>query len=106
MPDIINEKTTAYIDISFLDRNGKLATPTSATYSTYCKTTKTAIKTAAAISSIASQVTITLDALDNAIQNTANATEDKVLTVMATYNTNDQLNSDYNYTIKNLQGVV
>ena len=103
--DLINEKTTVYIDITFLDKNSKPSSPSSITYSTYCKTTKIAIKTDVIVTP-ASQITITLDALDNAIQNTANTTEDKVLTIKATYSANDLLNSDYNYIIKNLQGVV
>ena len=102
--DYINEKTTAYVDIVFYDRNGLPATPNSITYSTYCKTTGTPIKTNVSVAA-ASQITIILDALDSTIINTANPSEVKVLTVKASYNLNDALNSEYNWTVTNLVGV-
>jgi hypothetical protein len=104
MADIINERTTSYIEVELLDKGGVLAYPASIVYSTYCKTNGTPIKTNVAVPA-ASVVNITLDSTDSAIINSANATEDKILTVKATYNTNDELNSEYNWTVKNLQGV-
>lgn len=104
MMDIVNEKSTAYVTVAFSDKAGAPAIPATVTYSTKCKTTGTAIKTNVAVAPAAS-VEITLDALDNAIQTPANAAEDKLLTVRATYGVNDECNSDYTWRVKNLGGV-
>lgn len=102
--DIVNEKTTAYVTVAFTDKAGAPAIPTAVTYSTKCKTTGTAIKTNVAVTPAAS-VEIVLDALDNAIQAAANQSEEKLLTVKATYGANDECNSDYAWRVKNLEGV-
>jgi hypothetical protein len=102
--DLINERTTAYVRVDFTDASGIGAVPATVTYSTKCKTTGTAIKTNVAVTPAAS-VTITLDALDNAIQNSASQSEEKLLTVRATYGTNDENNAEYRWRVKNLSGV-
>ncbi|MBI3902776.1 MAG: hypothetical protein HY306_07525 [Nitrosomonadales bacterium] len=77
--DIVNEKTSAYITVSFLDKNGAPAVPTSITYSTRCLSTGAQIKNAINVTPAAS-IQITLDALDNAIQAAQNPSELKLLT--------------------------
>lgn len=104
MVDTVNERTTSYVTTTFLDRSGVPAVPNSVTYSTRCKTTGIAIKTNVSVTP-ASSVVITLDAADSAIQNQANASEDKALTVRASYGSNDECNSEYLWTVMNLSGV-
>lgn len=102
--DIVNERSSAYITVAFLDKNGAPAIPTSITYSTRCTSTGTAIKSNVTVTP-ASTIIITLDALDNAIQNTSNSSENKLLTVRSTYGTNDECNDEYAWSVKNLTGV-
>lgn len=102
--DIINERSSAYIEVAFTDKTGAAAIPASVTYSTKCKTTGTAIKTNVSVNTAAT-VTITLDSADNAIQSAANSTEDKLLTVRATYGAGDECNAEYVWRVTNLEGV-
>lgn len=104
MVDTVNERTTSYVTVAFLDRAGAPSVPNSVTYSTRCKTTGVAIKTNVSVTPAAS-VLITLDAADSTIQNQANATEDKLLTVRAVYGTGDECNSEYAWQVINLVGV-
>lgn len=104
MPDIINERSSAYISVAFLDKTGAPAIPASVTYSTACRTTGIAIKTNVAVTPL-STIQINLDALDSTIQNTANKTEEKALTVNAIFNTNDESHDEYLWYVRNLAGV-
>ena len=102
--NIIKERSRADITVSFTDPTGAPAVPATVTYSTKCTTTGIAIKTNVTITPAAS-VKIILDASDNAIQNTANATEIKALTVKSTYGIGDECNDEYVYSVINLSGV-
>lgn len=102
--DIVNEKSSSYVTVDFTDQTGAAAIPAAITYSTKCKTTGIAIKTNIAVTP-ASSITIKLDALDNAIQTTTNQSEDKLLTVHATYGASDECNDEYVWRVKNLDGV-
>jgi len=102
--DLVNERSTAYVSVSFVDKDGAPATPLTVTYSTKCKATGTAIKTNVSVTP-APTVTITLDALDNAIQSASNASEEKLMTVRSTYGANDECNDEYTWRVKNLSGV-
>jgi hypothetical protein len=102
--DIVKERSTAYISVSFVDKNGAAAVPSTVTYSTKCTTTGTAIKTNVSVTP-ASTVTITLDSLDNTIQNANNNSEQKALTVRSSYGTNDECNDDYFWSVSNLLSV-
>lgn len=102
--DIVNEKTTAYITVAFIDKTGAPAVPATITYSTKCKATGAEIKTNVAVPPAAS-IEIILDALDSTIQNSTNKQEDKLLTVRASYGANDECNSDYTWRVKNLSSV-
>jgi hypothetical protein len=102
--DTVNERSSAYITVNFLDKTGAPAVPSTVTYSTKCRSTGTAIKTDVTVTPAAS-VQITLDALDSAIQDSSNNTEIKVLTVKASYGANDECNAEYVWQVKNLTGV-
>jgi hypothetical protein len=102
--DIVPEGSSSYVTVTFKDKDGNLAVPLSVTYSTYCNTTGTAIKTNVALTP-ASSIVITLNALDNAIIVQSNSSEEKVLTVKSNYGVNDNANDEYVYQVKNLKGV-
>ena len=102
--DFVNERSAAYITVSFTDQTGAPATPSTITYSTKCLSTGIAIKTNVSVTP-ASSIVITLDALDSAIQNTLNDIEEKLLTVNAVFNVNDESHDEYHWFVKNLSGV-
>ncbi len=102
----IDEGSSQTVEVRFFSDVAMLvpATPTSITYSVRCKTSGASIKTNVVIAP-ASVITIPLDSLDSAIQNTANAFEEKILTVKAVYTVTDKCNSEYVWRVKNLSGV-
>jgi hypothetical protein len=102
--DEFNERSRADIAVAFTDPAGAPVVPATITYSTKCRTTGTPIKADIPVTPAAS-VTITLDSADQAIQNSANPYELKVLTIKSTYGVGDECNDEYVYRVKNLSGV-
>ena len=102
MVDVVKERTTAYLTVTFRDKAGTAVAPAAATYSVYDMTTGTEIRAATAISP-APSVEITLGATDNAIQNPGNARERRRVTVRATFGADDELNDEFEYYVQNLE---
>lgn len=100
----INEKSTSYLNVSFRDKEGALAVPTSISYRIDCVTTGTAVLAPTALAA-ASEVEITITPTQNAIVTSSNATEQKRVTVTAVYGASDQVTSQFDYLVKNLSGV-
>lgn len=100
----VNEKNTSYLKVDFKDKDGLPAVPLSVLYSVMDKASGTVIRADTSISAAAS-ITITLTATDNTIQNVANRTETRVVTVKATYGAGDLMNEDFEYELVNLAQV-
>ena len=99
----VNEASTSYLTVSFYDKDGVLAVPTSITYRIDEPHTDTAILASTAVSA-ASSVDITI----TPTQNTHVVTkwpEKRVVTVTAVYGASDSISEEYEYQIKNLQYV-
>lgn len=79
--DTINESTTAFQTITFLNENGVPIVPTAATYRLDDEASEHVIKADTTISGLASSVTITLSTTDNAIVNATEKYDVHVLTV-------------------------
>lgn len=101
----VNEATTAYLTVTFLDKDGAQAAPSSVSYRIDCLTTGAAVRASTPVTPAASQVEITLDATDNAMQSTGNLTERRRVTVTASYGVGDQVQEQYDYLVKNLSEV-
>jgi len=101
MSNIVNEGSTAYVTVSLKDKAGALAAPASLTYSLHCLTTGAVLRSDVPLAA-ASQVEITLTPADNAVQNSGNLYETKLLTLKAAYGAADALQADYEYQVKNL----
>ena len=101
----VNEKSTAYVEATFKDKDGVNAAPTAARYRIDCVTTGTAVKGWTAISSPGEVEEITIKPDDVAIITDGNAEEIKRVTVEATYGTDDSVYEQYDLTVKNLSGV-
>lgn len=102
---IINEKTTAYLPVSFRDKHGQLAAPSSITYRIDCLTSGRQVRAWTALSP-AAQTEIVLTASDNAIFGSSER-ERRLVTVVASYGsgTDDQVTGDYTYDVRNLRYV-
>jgi hypothetical protein len=100
----VNEGSKAWLTVSFYDRTGVLAAPTTLTYQIYCLTTDTVVRVATALG-IDTQIDIPLTAEDNAIINQANGSEIKRVTLIAVYGAGDEIKAQYDYVVNNLSAV-
>ena len=96
-----NERSTAWLTVSFKDKAGALAAPASANYRVDCLTTGTAIRAETALTP-ASSIEITLTPGDNAIVAAANVRETRRVTIKAAYGAADEIKDQYDYVVENL----
>ena len=102
----VNEKSTAYLSITFKDKAGASEAPASATYQIDDVITGQAIRASTPITPIAAQVEITLAPADNVILLAAGKVlEYRRVTVIGVYNAGDQVTDEYIYPIQPLDGV-
>jgi len=101
---IVPEQTTAYLTVTFLDKNGAAAAPTSVTYRIDCLRSGTVVLADTPLTPAAS-IEIVITPAQNAIQQAANSNEHKRVTVKATYGAADAVNDQYDYLVRNLSGV-
>lgn len=99
MPSV-NEKSTAYLTVTFKDKAGVQQVPASATYRIDCLTTGTAIKAETALTP-AGSVEITLTPTDNRIIAAANVRESRRVTVNAVYGASDEVHDQFDYDVEN-----
>ena len=96
----VNERTTFYLTVTFLDKDGQQSTPTSVSYTVHDKGTDTEVSSGS--TDAASQVEIEVGAAVNAILVNSRKTEKRVVTVTATYGVDDELNGVFEYSVTNL----
>ena len=102
--ETVNEGSTSYLTVDFLDKDGNAAAPSSVSYRVDCLTSGAEIKADTALGA-SSQVEITLSAADNAIQDQTNERERRLVTVEASFGANDGVKDEYVYMLKNLRKV-
>ena len=98
---VVDEKDTAYLVVSFYDKDGNSVSPVSATYSIYCETNKQEVKEETSIDDLSTSIEITLASADNAIINSYNAYEERRVTVKSTYAGGEKKNESYTYKVLN-----
>jgi hypothetical protein len=105
--DEVNENSTAYVDVTFLDGDGVAAQPSTAAYDLVDEKSGTSIKNDQPLTPTAGVVTITLDKTDNAILSAEGNGELRRLTVHATYGGggNDEVHDEFFYRVKPLADV-
>lgn len=100
----VKEKSTCWISVSFYDRDGVLAVPTSVTVSVRDQATGTVLSAAASVTP-ASTIELTMTPTINTLQYQGNVYETRVVTVQSNYGAADEANDEYEYQVKNLKGV-
>jgi len=100
----VNEGSTAYLEVDFLDKDDAAATPSAVTYRIDCLTTGAAVRASTSLTA-GSSIEITMTPADNAIQDQANDYERRLVTVEATYGASDSVNSEHEYVVRNLRKV-
>lgn len=101
--DIVNEGTTGYLTVSFYDKAGSLAAPSSITYRIDCLTTQTVVVDDTSVSA-ASSVEIQLTAANNAILG-GRPRERRRVTVTGSYSGSQAVTHQYDYEVRNLSAV-
>ena len=101
MSKTVNERTTAYLVLTFKDKDGNLVTPQSITYNIHCLTNNIEIRGNTSVTPDTS-VEITITPTENRIIDPNNKYERRLITVVATYNINDEATAQYEYRVLNL----
>ena len=103
--DRVNERSTAYLSVSFRDRAGALQAPAAISYRVDDEATGAPIRAETLIAAPASEVEIVLTAADNAMVAPRLAVERHVVTVVGSYGDDDQVTAQFVYEVLNLQAV-
>lgn len=101
----VDEKKKTWITVSFRDRTGVLAAPTTARYRIDDRATRREVKPWTSLTP-ATSITIEVLPASNTILNDKKQEEIKVLTTEAVYGadaTDDVLTAEYEYAVRNLQ---
>jgi len=101
----VNEKSTAYLTVTFRDKAGAAQAPATATYRIDDVATGQSVRADTDISSPGSTVELTLTVDDNTMKNPIAAAEQRRVTVVAEYGSGDAVRSEYIYEVVNLVGV-
>lgn len=101
----VKEGSTAYLDVTFKDKDGAPAAPASFTWRLDCITTGAEVVADTVISAPQATHTITIPVSANVMQVASNRKEQKRVTVRATYGADDGINDDYVYEVVNLSQV-
>ena len=101
----VNERSTAYLTVTFKDKAGAAQQPTAASYRIDDVATGQEIRDDTAITPAASTVEITLTPADNAMVSATRPIEVHALTVTATYGDADAVRGVYLFEVANLMAV-
>ena len=101
----VNEESSAFLTVTFYDKNDIETTPSSVQYNLHCLTNNVEVRTWTGLSP-ASEIEIGLDADDNAIIDQWNHTELRLVTIEAYYGVSDKLTTVFKYLVKNLRKIV
>jgi len=98
----VNERSTAYLTVTFKDKAGAAQQPTTASYRIDDVATGTQIRADTDLTP-GTSVEITLTPVDNAVVSPRLEVEKHVVTVTGTYGEDDAVRAQYVYEVVNLQ---
>ena len=97
----VNEKSTAYLAVTCLDKLLAAAAPATFTYRVDCESTGAALVPDTPLTpDVNMELVVPADA--NAIQEPTNAFEYRLVTMTATYSGGEQVTTQYRYRVRNL----
>jgi hypothetical protein len=100
----VNEGSTAYLSVTFLDKAGAAQEPLSVTYRVHEMATGAQIRAETSVTPGAT-VEIALAPADNVVLHQAALYETHVVTVVGTYGASDAVQSQCQYRVRNLRVV-
>ncbi len=101
----VKEQSVCYITVSFYDKTGALATPTSATWEVHDKSSGQVMQAATNMTPIASQYEIEILSSVNTLVDPAHGKEIRVLTIKATYGVGKSVLDEFEYEVIGLSFV-
>ena len=101
----VNEKSTAYLTVTFRDKAGAAQAPASARYRIDDVATGQQVRDDTDIDAPGSTVELRLEVEDNTLKNAIAAAEQRRVTVVAEYGAGDAVRAEYIYEVVNLVGV-
>jgi len=101
----VNDGSTCWLTITFLDQDGVAASPSSATYRIDDPDTGVEIVDDTAITPISSEVELEISPESNTVRSESNVRERRRVTVKATFGSGDKFNKTYTYNVVNLTAV-
>lgn len=102
--ETVNEGSTCYVTVTFLDKDGNQTAPSSATWEAIDLKSGSVLQVETALTPAAS-IEITVPASVNDIYDSTKTEEIRRITVKATYGADDKVNSQYDYRVINLSRV-
>ena len=102
--DEVNEGTTAYLTVTFLDEDGAAAVPTAATWQCHDVASGTALQAVTALVPD-STIQIKIPPSVNTLVDAHAIQEKHRITLVATYGTDDQVTGEYDFYVVNLRWV-
>ena len=100
----VNEGTSFEVETTFYGPDGSVVSPSSVDYRIDCVTTGGPIRDWTAISP-GGTVTIPIEKDENAILDSSNQVEEKLLTIRAAYGAGKQITQDFRWYTKNLMKI-
>lgn len=101
----VNEKSTAYLTVTFRNKAGVAEAPATATYRIDDVASGAQVREAEAITPAAATMEVRLTPADNALLEAGNPAELRRVTVVGQYGQDDAVTSEYVYEVINLRGV-
>lgn len=102
--DAVNERSTAYLTVTFRDKAGAAQAPASASYHIDDVGSGLEVRGHTPLTAAAT-AEITLTPADNALRNQAASYEERRVTVEAEYGAGDAVRAEFRYRVINLAGV-
>lgn len=102
MTDSVKENSTAFVTLTFTDKDGSPLTPDSVNIEIIDKLSGTSVRAQSAETPVTSSMVVELLPAHNAILDSNNPAEERRLIVQATYSGTRKLNESWDYTVINL----
>ena len=100
--EIVNERSTSIVSLTFRDENGSLVTPSGGSCQIHDAASGTEIRAETPFTPVGSTHDITITDTENRILDATRNVEERIVTVSFTYGTSKKGSGEYRYCVKNL----
>ena len=101
----LDEGSDGFLEMTFRDKDGGAAQPTSSYYAIHDVESGDVIRAATTLSPTTGVVEITLNLVDNTMVDPAKDTEERRVTVVGVYGVNNNVQKEFKYRLNNLSKI-